>query len=54
MRYTEEIIGRKSGFGVKFWGVGGRAVQVPIASFWLGGTVGSKVRIDDAGSIGCL
>jgi len=54
MQYTEERIGRKSGLGVKFWGVGGRSVQVPMASLWLGGVVGRRARIDVPGSIGCL
>jgi hypothetical protein len=45
---------RKEEFGVKFWGVGGREVQVPIASFWFGGSVGRRVRRDVAGSMGCL
>jgi hypothetical protein len=45
---------RKEEFGVKFWGVGGREVQAPIASFWFGGSVGRRVRRDVAGSMGCL
>ena len=51
--YTEERIERKEGLGVKFCGVGGRDVHAPIASFWLGGTVGRSVRRDVEGSIGC-
>jgi hypothetical protein len=43
---------RKFGFGVKVWGVGGREVQVPMASFWFGGEVGRSVRRDVAGSMG--
>jgi hypothetical protein len=39
---------------VKFWGVGGREVQAPIASFWFGGSVGRRVRRDVEGSMGCL
>jgi hypothetical protein len=45
---------RKELFGVKFWGVGGREVQAPMASFWLGGSVGRRVRRDVEGSMGCL
>lgn len=45
---------RKEGLGVKFWGVGGREVHVPIASFWLGGTVGRSERRVVEGSMGCL
>lgn len=45
---------RKEGLGVKFWGVGGREVQVPIASFWFGGSVARSVRRFVDGSIGCL
>jgi hypothetical protein len=45
---------RKEEFGVKFWGVGGREVQAPIASFWFGGSVGRRVRREVEGSMGCL
>jgi hypothetical protein len=45
---------RKSGFGVKFRGVGGREVQVPIASFWLGGVVGRRDRRVEDGEVGCV
>jgi hypothetical protein len=47
-------MGRNDGFGVKFCGVGGRAVHAPIASFWFGGSVERSERSDDLGSIGCL
>jgi hypothetical protein len=43
---------RKEELGVKFWGVGGRDVQVPMASFWFGGVVGRSVRRDVEGSMG--
>ena len=39
---TDESRGRKCGFSVKFWGVGGRAVQEPIASCGVAGSVGRR------------
>jgi len=37
-------MGRNEGFWVKFWGVGGRAVHVPRASWGVGGLEGRRVR----------
>jgi hypothetical protein len=54
LAYTEERIDRKEALGVKFWGVGGREVHAPMASFWFGGVVGRRVRREVAGSMGCL
>lgn len=39
---------------VKFWGVGGREVQVPMARRWFEGEVGRRERREREGSMGCL
>lgn len=49
-----ERIERKELLGVKFWGLGGREVHAPMASFWFGGSVGSRESKDVSGSMGCL
>lgn len=54
MAKAEERMGRKDGFGVKFWGVTGRESQVPIASWGVGGFVGRRESRDLWGSRGCL
>lgn len=42
---TEWRIGRKDGFVVNVFGVGGLAVEVPIARDGVGGWVGRRVRM---------
>jgi hypothetical protein len=49
---TEERRGRNCGLDVKFCGVGGNEVTVPIASCGVGGVVGSSDRRDLVGSMG--
>lgn len=50
----EERSGTNCGLEVKFWGVAGREVVVPMASWAVGGVVGRSERSDLLGSIGSL
>lgn len=51
---TEERSGTNCGLEVKFWGVAGREVVVPMASWGVGGVVGSSERRVLVGSKGSL
>lgn len=50
----EDSSGTNCGFDVKFWGVTGRELAVPMASCGVGGVVGRRERRDLVGSKGSL